>query len=518
VFFKNVILTRAADVSKAITRMGDSLLLITAAKVWVTALSILVVPLYLHYLGLEAFGIIGFFAALQAAMVVFDLGLSATLTKKLAQLQSSEAEIRSARDLMRTAEAIYVVVALVVLLLLVVFSQTLSSHWSLKAIKGEINITTVVFLAASSLAMLWPTALYSAALNGLNQLKALSIALSVSAMFRLGIAVYIASKTSNLTYFFAAQLVGSALQSMWLRQLAWTHLKLRDHRPAFSVRALARSASFTGDMAVIAVFSIALTQGDKLLLSQRLTLADFGVYSLAATAASGLYVLSTPFFSAIFPYFARLIASSDGKSMGFAYRQASELMACGLMPLAAVLVVFPYEVLLVWSGNAAVSLRAAQVLMLLSAGTAINGLLLTPYAYQIALGKTRLSLWMSGFALAVTVPALWFLSAAYGTVGAASVWFAVNVGLLLLWPYCMHLTVLKEHLLWWYGRAVALPVATSLGLTALFAYLLPDALPRAVMLLVFIVVVFVNFFVLLLLLPYARRSIAAYLSSSKIFQ
>ncbi len=504
--------------TKPITRMGDSLLLITGAKVWVTALSILVVPLYLHYLGLEAFGIIGFFAALQAAMVVFDLGLSATLTKKLAQLQSNETEIRSARDLMRSAEAVYAVVAMAVVVLLVVLSQTLSSHWSLKDIKGEVNITAVVLLAASSLAMLWPTALYSAALNGLNQLKTLSIALSLSAIFRVGMTLYVASKTSNLAYFFAAQFAGAALQSIWLRHLAWAHLKLRDHHPAFSLQALGRSASFTGDMAVISVFSIALTQGDKLLLSQRLSLADFGVYSLAATAASGLYVLSTPFFSAIFPYFARLIASSDGKSIGLAYRQASELMACGLLPLAAVLVVFPYEVLWVWSGNTEVSQRAAQVLMFLASGTAINGLLLTPYAYQIALGKTRLSLWMSGVALAVTMPALWFLSAAYGTVGAASVWFAVNFGLLLIWPFCMHQTVLKEHLMWWYGRAVAFPVAASMGLTVLFAYLLPDARPRPLMLLVFAVVVLVNFFVLLLLLPYARKSIAAYLSSSKIFQ
>jgi O-antigen/teichoic acid export membrane protein len=276
-----------------------------------------------------------------------------------------------------------------------------------------------------------------------------------------------------------------------------------------------RSAGFTGDIAVITVFSIALTQGDKLLLSQRFNLADFGAYTLAATAAAGLYVLSNPFFSAFFPYFARLATLGDARLVGNAYRQVSELMACGLLPLAVVLVVFSQEVLWVWSGDMAISQRAAQVLMFLAAGTAINGLLLTPYAYQLAMGKTRLSLWMSGIALMVTVPALWILSVSHGPIGAAFVWFAVNFGLLMIWPYFMHQTMLKEHLQWWYRRAIALPIISSIGFTELIAYVLPNSISRVSMLFVLVVVVAANFGLLLFLLPYARRSIVKYLSSKK---
>jgi O-antigen/teichoic acid export membrane protein len=145
--------------------MGDAILLLTAAKIWATVLSILVVPLYLRYLGLEAFGIIGFFAALQSAMVVFDLGLSATLTKKLTASHTDDADVRSSRDLMRSAESVYMMVALAVILLLVVLSQVLSSHWSMQDIKSEVNITVVVLLAATALAALWTASAQSAVLG-----------------------------------------------------------------------------------------------------------------------------------------------------------------------------------------------------------------------------------------------------------------------------------------------------------------------------------------------------------------
>jgi O-antigen/teichoic acid export membrane protein len=492
--------------------MGDSLLLLTAAKVWVTALAILAVPMYLRHLGLEAFGIIGFFTALQSAMVVFDFGLSTTLTKKLALLDDSRSELESARNFMRSTEMLYLIVGCSVVAVLALSSSALSSNWSLDAAHGGGNLPMVVVLAASSLAALWPTALYSAALIGLHEIKSLSLTLALLAAVRTCASVLVAVQTSDITYFFAVQLFGAVIQALWLRCLTWRHLILQGHGPKFTMSSLTSTTAFTGDMALIAIFSIVLSQGDKLLLGQLLSLSDFGVYSLAATAAAGLYVLTAPFFSALYPYFSKLL-SNDINSIDYAYRLSSELMACCVLPLAAVLVVYSYEVLWVWSGDAVVSHRAADVLSLLGAGTAINGLLLIPYAYQIAAGKTRLPLLMSCAALLVTMPALWFLAKSHGVIGAASVWFAVNLGLLIVWPYCMHQKILKDHMLWWYRRAVVFPIVVSVALTVSLMYLSPVSMSRVVTTLFLAAVVIINFVVLLFLLPKARQSIFAYMSA-----
>jgi O-antigen/teichoic acid export membrane protein len=495
--------------------MGGALFLLTAAKVWVTALAILVVPLYLKYLGIEAYGVIGFFAAMQSALVVFDLGLSTTITKNLAQLRQQNAEIQNSRDLLRSSETVYGLIALIVITLFLLLSPLISSHWFLPTTKGEVNKTLVVFLAACALAAQWPTALYSAALNGLHQIKALSIVLAIFAVVRVGLAVLAAWFTSDLSSFFAAHLLGSSLQTLLLRHLTWKHLKLDGHQPKFSKKILMQSASFTGDIALITVFSVALTQGDKLLLSQRLSLSDFGIYALAATAASGLYVLVNPFSTTIFPYFSRLVAGKDEVVSALAYRRASELLACGLVPMAMVLMVMSQQVLWVWTGDMELAKRAAQVLSILSAGTMLNGFLQTPYAYQIAKGETKLSLWMNGITLIITMPALWFSSAAYGIHGAALVWFAINLGLLVVWPYCMHQSMLKEQMLWWYSRAITLPIVSSVSLTVLIAHFLPDYKSRTTMFFMLLVIVGANFILSIFILPNARRSIGQYFGGKK---
>ena len=41
-----------------------------------TILAILFVPVYIHYLGIEAYGLIGVSAALQGIFALLDLGLS----------------------------------------------------------------------------------------------------------------------------------------------------------------------------------------------------------------------------------------------------------------------------------------------------------------------------------------------------------------------------------------------------------------------------------------------------------
>ena len=45
---------------------------------WSAVVALAVVPVILHYLGLGAYGLIGFFAALQAVLAILDMGLSPT--------------------------------------------------------------------------------------------------------------------------------------------------------------------------------------------------------------------------------------------------------------------------------------------------------------------------------------------------------------------------------------------------------------------------------------------------------
>ena len=47
---------------------------------------VIVIPVYVKYLGVESYGLIGFFASLQIIFSVLDMGLSATLNREFARL------------------------------------------------------------------------------------------------------------------------------------------------------------------------------------------------------------------------------------------------------------------------------------------------------------------------------------------------------------------------------------------------------------------------------------------------
>lgn len=53
-------------------------------QIYMMLIGIVVTPLYLQHLGAEAYGLVGFFALMQAWMNLLDLGLSPTLGRQAA--------------------------------------------------------------------------------------------------------------------------------------------------------------------------------------------------------------------------------------------------------------------------------------------------------------------------------------------------------------------------------------------------------------------------------------------------
>ncbi len=73
--------------------------------------SLLAVPFYLKYLGIDAYGLIGFFTALQALFSLLDLGLASTINREVALSVNSEGRTEI-RNLLHTLVVVYGVLAI----------------------------------------------------------------------------------------------------------------------------------------------------------------------------------------------------------------------------------------------------------------------------------------------------------------------------------------------------------------------------------------------------------------------
>ena len=52
---------------------------------WSALMGLAFVPLYIRYLGIEAYGLIGVFAVLQACLSLLDMGMTPTLNREMAR-------------------------------------------------------------------------------------------------------------------------------------------------------------------------------------------------------------------------------------------------------------------------------------------------------------------------------------------------------------------------------------------------------------------------------------------------
>ncbi len=97
-------------------------------QAWGAIIGVVFLPIYIRYIGIEGFGVIGFFVALQSLFSILDLGLSATLTRELA-VRSQTNLAYETRDLVRTLEWIYWPMGGVIALAVWGGAQFLAEHW-----------------------------------------------------------------------------------------------------------------------------------------------------------------------------------------------------------------------------------------------------------------------------------------------------------------------------------------------------------------------------------------------------
>src|SRR5438105_295306 len=100
-----------------------------AGTLWSAGLNIVFVPLYLHYLSIESYGLIGVFYSIQAFVVLLDFGLSPTLNRELARLSGSDTSVQEMHDVKRTLEIPNWIIACTIAALFAAAAPVAARYW-----------------------------------------------------------------------------------------------------------------------------------------------------------------------------------------------------------------------------------------------------------------------------------------------------------------------------------------------------------------------------------------------------
>ena len=449
--------------------LRQNLLAGLANSIWTALVGLAVVPLYLKYLGMEAYGLIGFFTTTQALISLLDLGLAPTINREVARYSAS-GNMREARRLLHTLAVVYWMMAGMIVLLIVAFSPLIANDWLQSRNMSPVTLTHAVMLMGLVIACRWPIGLYAGALMGMQHLTvSSSINIAMVTIGSLGAVTVLAFVSPTLQAFFIWQASVSLLHVTAIRWATW-RVTGRDGDEKFDLNELKRIWRFSADMSVIAITGIVFTQLDKVLLSKMLLLEEFGHYMLATVVVSGLYIMVTPLFNAMYPRFSALVVSGDTEKLTDLYRLGTRLLATALFPIAVGLAIFAKDLVRVWTRDATLASQVAPVIALLSIGSALHGVMHIPYALQLAYGMTSLPIKINTMLMVILVPLIVFLTWTYGVLGAAIAWLILHVLYVILGTWLTHRHLLKGLGSKWLSQDVGVPLGISmlLGMAGYF--------------------------------------------------
>lgn len=413
---------------------------------WTALVSTLLIPVQIHFLGIQAYGLLAFVATVQVLFSIFDFGLSPTITREVAKDAGSE--VARAAGLVRSLSLVYWPIGLVLGAALFASSAWLATHWLNMGTLSPDRATTAIRLASIAIALRWPVSLFSGVFAGrqrfdvLNGLRAGVATVNVAG----GIAVLVA--TSDLVAFVGWTAVVAAIEAgayvAMVARLLPGVLQPPTLHPLldWTVWAYARG------MTLINLLTMVLTQSDRLLISKLLVIQVLGYYSFAYAILYGLTLIQNVVTSALFPTFVSSAAGSEVGELRERYHKATQLLIYAYNLPIWLLVFFGRDVLALVASVQTAD-RTAPILSILAVGFLFNAAASLAYTVAIAAGNTSLPLRNNLVAVAGYVPLLLVATVRFGAIGAALAWLALNVYYLRTLVRVVHRDIVRTPTLRW---------------------------------------------------------------------
>lgn len=449
--------------------LSRNILFSYASQIYVTLISIVMVPMYVRYLGAETFGLVSFFAVLQVWFLLLDMGLSPTMAREVARFNGGATDAVNLRRLLRAMEGIFVAVALLAGATIIFGAGAIASKWLNVQQLSQTEVQHAIMLMAVIVGLRWICGLYRSVVSGFERFAWIGVfnCVVATARFVLVIPFFVYVGTSP-TQFFSYQLVLTAVEAALLMLKTYRLLpKLAEwQRTHWEWEPLRSVLKFSLSLALTSSAWALVTQTDKLVLSKLLSLSDYAYFSLAVLVASSVTVIIAPLSGVMLPSMTRLNASGNEVSLIRLYRNATQLVALFAIPSALLFAYFPEQVLSAWIGNAAIAEKAAPVLTLYALGNGILAVGSFPYYLQFAKGDVKLHMIGNCLFALILIPASILATLEYGAIGAGWSWLGANIVYFLVWVPFVHESLAKNlHYKWLIKDVFPIALMTVLAAT-----------------------------------------------------
>jgi O-antigen/teichoic acid export membrane protein len=392
-----------------------------AGNVLTALIAFLFIPVYIRYLGIGSYGIIGFFASLQAFLAFLDLGIGIALNREMSRYYHDTSKVVYLRNLSHSLQIVYWGIAAGIGIVLFALSPFFSANW----FAGDELPPSTLFAAFSVLALTvavrWPYSLYSSGVRGMQH----QVVLNASDLFwaivkSFGSWLVLKYYSPTLSAFLWYQCLITFLQTIATFAMLWYFMpKIEGAKLSFDKQALKSIGRYAAGMGVASLLASIILQLDKILVSKMVKPSQFGYYMVASNVATLVYNASLPMYMSIFPYFARLVHEDKNEELQKDFHFYSKLLATILLPFSAIIFFAAEEVLWLWTKDKTLAYFTAPILQIMIAGTTMNALIMPVHTLLLAFNKVRFMLYSHLTGFIVMVPLTLLLVHFFGVKGGA---------------------------------------------------------------------------------------------------
>lgn len=406
-------------------------------------IALAMVPVYLAFLGLEPYGLIGAFSALVLLLGIFSQGISQALQREFARRDQDPEQRVGLRRLARTFERVYLAMGVAAGAGIALSAGWISREWIRDESLPPALVEAAIHLLAARIMISFPQGVYSAIFIGTQrqvQGNVILVAFAVAGALT-GAALVIATRSILLLY--AGEVLVAACLVATLRRRAFRMLPAEaDSDPARFSRAEVRSlAGISAGLIWTSGVGVVITQLDRVLLSRLVSLADLAVYNAAQAGGRLISLVYMPYLTAAFPRTCKLAAARDGAGLTRHVLQNAAVVSTLTAACATPLVFFAEDVLWVWTRQPAIRDAGAPIMAIYALGSMALSNASVFYMLQMALGAVRPAVVFNAVALAWYPAAMYALIQAHGMVGAAWAWLAYGI---ITWLFMMTVSFARQ--------------------------------------------------------------------------
>jgi len=422
-------------------------------------------PIYISQMGVEAYGLLGFFAVLLGSCMFLDQAISPVVSHRFAKANAHRVVTADLWSTFRTAEALALVVGVLIALAIVTAAPWIADTMLNAKTMTPKRVQSTVQLMGLLVAAQWPSLVYGAALAGLGDQLAMNVLRTGAALLQwLGGALVLSFVSASIEALLLWQTFCFVLQAVLLRRRVKRKLTPTAESVGWNWELLRDGWRFSAGTLLIGITGTILTQADKVLVSKMASLGDFAAYSLSFTVASfvGVFV-AQPVMAIAFPLFTHLTARGDEEILTREYRRWTQVVVLVITPPVGALIFYSHDILALWLGSGRVGLEAAEhYVPWIALGTMFNILMMLPFNLQLAHGWTSLSVVKNLFILPIFLAVLWWGIPHWGPIVGAAAWLSINATYYLVEVPLMHRRLLRGSMWHWWLLDTGLPCLGSL--------------------------------------------------------